>query len=401
MEKKYSGILLLICLLIISNFMFADGDKDNTGTVQVSSQSLFNPQISVIGDFLFFYSDLDDSILEDGFDIREVEVSFSSNIDVFARADFYFGIHRESDSDEHSDSEEHDHSSIGPGHPSHYAMHLEEGYVTFLALPADFQLKLGKIRTAVGRANTKHLHSLNWIDYPLVVQNYFGDEGMAGVGGELSWLTPLPFYTEIKYQLLHDESDAYFNTGEEAEWYHNFHWKSFFELGADHSLELGFSYFLAESQIAHEHEYAEEAADNDAEEEHVYEDIVHSIFAANMTYMWRPAIRAKYTKIILTAEYYYFMSDNDELKDSTGLYAALDYQFASRWMIGARYDYTERPYDPDRYENHISGYFTFIQSEYAYLRAGYTFADISDAESDNRFYLQLNFGIGPHRAHDF
>ena len=69
---------------------------------------------------------------------------------------------------------------------------LEEGYLTFTALPAGLQLKVGKMRAAFGKVNTLHNHVLPWTDRPLVTQNLVGGEdGIDDAGLSLSRILPV------------------------------------------------------------------------------------------------------------------------------------------------------------------------------------------------------------------
>jgi hypothetical protein len=90
--------------------------------------------------------------------------------------------------------------------------------------------------------------------------------------------------------------------------------------------------------------------------------------------------------------------------DAQGLYSSLEYQFDRRWSVFGRYDYSEFPEDEDSRESAFSPGLTFRQSEYAFWRLQYTHtegAGGSFAGSRDEVFLQLDFGIGPHRAHAY
>jgi hypothetical protein len=342
-----------------------------------SSQTAFNPQISVIGDFVYTYSDLDEgSTWENGFDIREIELGFSASVDVYARADFFFAV---SPDDDESGSEE-----------TGYSFSLEEGYITFLTFPFDLQVRLGKMRTSIGSVNQKHAHALNWFDYPEVLLSYFGVAGLVGTGGEISVLLPFSFYSELKYQVQKDNGGAYFNPEDEKEWYHNVRLSNFFELGEDHSLKIGIGYLSVESTFER----------STADEQNETVKVIHNVYSADITYLWRPVRRALYKKFTFNAEVYFFTDDIDLTEDIYGFFAAIDHQFNQRWSFGIKYDYLQMPYSKNLRENFYTAYMTYIQSEFAFLRGGYTYVNGSDS-SENRIFLQLNFGLGPHRAHKF
>ncbi len=87
------------------------------------------------------------------------------------------------------------------------------------------------------------------------------------------------------------------------------------------------------------------------------------------------------------------------------MYTAPEYQFAERWAVGARYDFTEDPTDSSRHTNAVSAYLTFLQSEFLYWRLGYQYAHSNfmehEAEDNNTIFLQMDFSLGPHPAHKY
>jgi len=136
-----------------------------------SFQSM-NPNISVIGDFIGHASSREDPGLDDGFQFRELELSFSAAVDPFARADAFISIAE----DEFGD----------------WAIAVEEAYVTFLDVPHDLQPRIGHFRSTFGKANGLHLHALPFVEYPLVLQNTFSIDGAYATGVGVNWLVPTP-----------------------------------------------------------------------------------------------------------------------------------------------------------------------------------------------------------------
>lgn len=78
-----------------------------------------------------------------------------------------------------------------------FGVEVEEAYLTTLALPGGLQARAGQFLTRFGRRNPTHPHSWDFLDQPLVLGKLFGGEGSRGMGLELSWLTPLPWYAEL------------------------------------------------------------------------------------------------------------------------------------------------------------------------------------------------------------
>lgn len=78
-----------------------------------------------------------------------------------------------------------------------FGVEVEEAYATTLALPGGLQVRAGQFLTRFGRKNATHPHAWSFLDQPLAFGKFFGSEGSRGLGLELSWLTPLPWYAEL------------------------------------------------------------------------------------------------------------------------------------------------------------------------------------------------------------
>jgi hypothetical protein len=109
---------------------------------------------------------------ETGFALQALEMSLGGSVDPFLRFDSNVVF-------------------------SLFGVEIEEAYATTLALPANLQMRFGQFLTRFGRANPTHLHSWSFADQNLLIGKFFGTEGSRGLGAELSWLTPLPWYVEL------------------------------------------------------------------------------------------------------------------------------------------------------------------------------------------------------------
>ena len=78
-----------------------------------------------------------------------------------------------------------------------FGVEVEEAYARSMALPAGLQLRAGQFLARMGRLNPTHPHSWAFADQPLVNGKLLGSEGLRGLGTELSWLTPLPWFAEV------------------------------------------------------------------------------------------------------------------------------------------------------------------------------------------------------------
>lgn len=351
---KYSIYIILVFLFIPLILWSQDTAKTTTGSAGQS----FNPDISVIGDFLGRYSNKTDDELT----LREVELAFNSYVDPYCRADVFLGICNE-------DSE--------------FKLEVEEGYFTFLALPYNLQARIGIFKPAFGEVNTQHGHILPWVEYPLMIQNYLGDEGWSATGISLNWLTPIEHYLEVTYQEINSGATPLVGdaTGNLT---HLLHVKNYWDISDESNIQLGLSGMWLPLEAGSNHATAQ---------------------SLDFTYRWRPAKSGKYHSLKWQTEL--FAAQKEEITNTTekteGLFSALEYQMDTRWFIGTLFDYSELPDDKTAETREYSAYLTFKQTEFAYWRLGYAYtkSDIADINNERQVFLQLNIGVGAHPAHKY
>ncbi len=59
------------------------------------------------------------------------------------------------------------------------------------------QLKGGQFFAAFGRINPTHPHTWDFADDPLVHGRFLGPDGLRGVGAQISWTLPVPWYSQL------------------------------------------------------------------------------------------------------------------------------------------------------------------------------------------------------------
>jgi hypothetical protein len=336
-------------------------DQGEPGPLSRIAQS-FNPDISAIGDVLFHAGKNEQGENQNQFSFRELELALGSAVDPFGRADFFVGIEEDN----------------GEWHPN-----VEEGYFTFDTLPYDLNARAGKFFSAFGKANQFHTHAMPWVDKPLMIRNYFGEEGMSEPGAELSWLVPNPWekYIELIFQVQNNGNEPSFAARQSRDLMYVAHLKNFFDLDSASSLEVGGSLATGGGHQT-------------------------NLEGVDVTYKWRPPQQGLYRSLTWMNELLLSQKEQgaEDTVDSHGLYSSLEYQFSRRWSVMGRYDYSQFPDGNDSHENACTGGLTFAQSEFCFWRAQFTHTDgdgVSAPGSRNEFFLQLDFGIGPHRAHQY
>jgi hypothetical protein len=109
---------------------------------------------------------------KNGFTLQQLELSLGKAVDPYFRFDAFVVF-------------------------SQFGVEVEEGYATAVALPGSLQLRAGQFLTRFGRHNPTHPHAWDFVDQPFMWTRVFGGEGNRGLGLELSYLTPLPWYVEL------------------------------------------------------------------------------------------------------------------------------------------------------------------------------------------------------------
>src|SRR2546426_2244556 len=131
----------------------------------VTASKVFNPDMAVIGDFLGA-GGRNKVSPSPALEMHESEAAFQAVVDPYARADFFMSFGQE-------------------------GVNLEEGYLTFPAIPGGLLVKTGKMRAAFGKVNTLHNHVLPWTDRPLVTTNLVGrEDGINDAGFSVARLIP-------------------------------------------------------------------------------------------------------------------------------------------------------------------------------------------------------------------
>jgi hypothetical protein len=310
-----------------------------------------NPEISMTGDMVGFAS----SQSREDFNAREFELNVQSALDPFSVTKWTL--------------------SFSPDE----GVDIEEGYVSYANLPGGLQLTAGKFRQSFGVLNRWHLHALPQIDYPLALQTYFGDEGLAQTGVRAEWLLPHPWATanELSLELTDGESEAF--GGESFDRLVGLaHLKNYWDIGDSVYAELGLSGIAGGNG---------QGGDS-------------QVLGADFTWHWQPPSRAKYREVTWRTEV--LRSDRDDADgvnhQAWGGYSYVESLLAQNLYAGVRYDRVENPFDPEHVTWGVFPNLTWWQSEYVRLRGEYGFTkDDLTGDKENRFSLQITWAAGPHK----
>jgi outer membrane receptor protein involved in Fe transport len=348
------------------------------GPIARAVQSM-NPSISFIADFaLAGFSSKSLQMgghdpYQNGFNLQALEMSASADVDPYFKFDAHIVF-------------------------GHDGVEVEEAYATTSALPGNLQVRAGQFLTRFGRINPTHPHAWDFVDQPLVIGKMLGGDGNRGLGAEVSWLMPLPWYTELVVsetqatggccaRSFYGDTDLGVKSPKDLET--TLALKQFHALTSDWSLSLGLSAALGPNPT--------------------YRGAESYVLGADLYLKYRPISRESSTMVTLTAEALTRRRETPTgtLADS-GLYAQVAWRFAQRWTTGARYDFVSGArgdyLDPDwiSARHRATADLTFYPTEFSRLRVQGS-ADVPTWQTTHIYaaFLALEVAVGAHGAHPF
>ena len=326
-----------------------------------------------------------------GFTLQQLELAASSAVDPYFRFDSFivFKVPRP------------DGEAGG--------VEIEEVYATTTSLPANLQLRVGQFLTRFGRFNPTHPHTWDFVDQPLEIGRLFSPDGNRGLGFELSYLTPLPWYAELLGSMTHDSALEISHAGNLQG---TVALKQFFALSDDWSLMWGLSGIVGSDPSA--------PADPDGRSK---------IGGTDLYLKYRPLSGGSTTIVSLQAEWFYRQRDaavvppaGRETLHDTGGFAALFWRFAQRWATAARWELgtpsrngagvvtphcemgeatcTDNAFIAD--VQRVSANLTFWPTEFSRIRVQGA-ATMPGAGQDTEWSVMtaFEFAVGAHGAHAF
>lgn len=318
-----------------------------------SGGNLMNPEISLIGTFAGSWrrDEADPTSFQAGDDptpsgltAQELELTFAADVDPYFKMRAFLAI------------------------PNGEGVEIEEAYLLTTSLPASLQLKGGVFRSAFGRNNEQHLHAQDLARRPRLTA-LLADDGLRGPGAQLSWLTPLPWFSVIYVEALTLAAvDSIEDTSVTAVV------EQFFDVTDAWSLLWGVSGGTLASPTVREW-----------------------VAGSDVYLKWKPAnVTSTYAWFALTAEGVARRRDDDTWAVSS--YAQLVAQVARRWRVAARYDLFD---DAALTEHVVSASLAFLPTEFSRVRLTWQHEESNPQSRNDAVILQLEGSIGAHSAHPF
>jgi len=328
-----------------------------------SAAKALNPDISMIGDFVSVAGG--NSISPSpSFQMHESEIGMQAIIDPYARGDVFLSF-------------------------GETGVNLEEGYITFTALPDSFVARVGKMRSAFGKVNAMHNHVLPWVDRPLVTQNLVGGEdGIDDAGVSVERIIPFPkgIFLSATGQVFRGDSgegdELVFQSHNKSDVSTVAHLRGYKDLNESTNLDLGLSYARGHNELG--------------------SDFITSLYGIDATLRWKPLRRAIYHSFVARSEFIWSQRQQNPFEQRAfGMYASGEYQFKRRWFVGGRYDWSDRAREANLTDKGGSVILTYWPSEFSQIRGQYRFTDYAGDHKTNELLMQVLFSLGAHGAHPF
>lgn len=358
------------------------GEDGGGGGSRTRSLQALNPEISITGDLVGNWANPSSGSDVTTFTPREFEFSFQAALDPYARTKIFLSREEELEiaglesalAGARPGFLEEDGDGHGEG------LDLEEGYLSWVGLPAGVGLKAGHFRQEIGRYNRWHTHALLEIERPLAAMHFLGEDGLiqTGLGVSPPSVTTGAGTHELTLQATRGDNAVLVDGGDDPAWLG--HLNSFWDLGPATYLELGTTAFYGTND-----EVAEET------------DLETRLLAFDAALRWKPTGRGLYRDFRLAAEWYLAEKDYGGVRLSGhGGYLQTSYRLDRRWVAGARADWLDGfGSGPKRFQ--LAPHLTWWQSEWVRVRLQYNYLDRIGGDADHTLLLQTVWSVGPHR----
>ena len=337
-----------------------------------------------------------------GFNARNIELAFDGAVDPYFEG--FANIVFKLDNDNETEVE------------------VEEAFMQTTSLPFNLQLKAGQFFAAFGRINPTHPHTWDFADAPIVHALLLGGDGLRGVGTQISWIVPVPWYSQLilgvqngrggtGYSFRNPGDDGMFfgrvTTDRELRGLEDFvwipRWENSVDLSPTQVVLAGVSGAFGSNETG---------ANSRTQ-----------IYGGDLLYKWKSAnAEGGFPFVKWQTEFMYRRFEagrgmNEsfpvaETFDDWGLYSQVLWGFKKGWVAGIRGDYYDAEDsrftdDLDRQSrSRISANLTWYPTEFSKIRLQYNHDFLEDTfflagRDVDSVFLQFEFILGAHGAHKF
>jgi hypothetical protein len=337
-----------------------------------------------------------------GFNARNIELAFDGAVDPYFEG--FANIVFKLDNDNQTQVE------------------VEEAFLQTTGLPFNLQLKGGQFFAAFGRINPTHPHTWDFADDPLVHGLFLGPDGLRGVGGQISWTLPTPWYSQLLlgvqngrggtgYSFRNPGDNGIFfgrmTTDRELRGLQDFvwipRWENSVDLSPTQVVLAGVSGAFGSNETG--------------------ANARTQIYGGDILYKWKSAhAEGGFPFVKWQTEVIYRRFEAGRGMDDTfpvaetfhdwGMYSQVLWGFKKGWVVGVRGDYVDMQDskftdDLDRQSrSRISADLTWYPTEFSKIRLQYNHDFIDDTfflagRDVDSIFFQFEFILGAHGAHKF
>ena len=319
----------------------------------------YNPEISVTGDVRLIGNRPGPQ--QDNFDLREFSLGFQSALDPYSNTKIYFSF-------------------------GETGVMVEEAYAYWTGLPGGVRVDVGRFRQQLGELNRWHLHSVPETEYPMVIDDYFGEFGLSSTGVSVYWVAPYQSpgggVHEVWAQVTRGHNDVLFDEGNRASFLG--HVNNFWQVSRSTYFQIGATGVYGTNPDM---------------------NLKTDVLGADFRLTWRPPHRSLYNEFTVRGEGYAVRKRFDGAGGTRfGGYVSTTYKTSQRFYVGARFDYVELLDRADEFKWAIVPNITFWQSEWVVLRAEWQHLSVpilTGRDVSDRFVLQAVCSIGPHKHESY
>ena len=299
---------------------------------------------------------------------------------------------------------------------------LEEAFLQTTSLPYGLQVKGGQFFDAFGRINPTHPHTWEFADSPLVNGRLLGPDGLRGVGAQISWTVPVPWYSQVIFAVQNGRGGTAYsfrNPGDNGFFYS----RMTIDREASALRDLVFvprvenSFNLSDTQTVLVGASGAFGSNDTGANAHT------QIYGADLLYKWKsPRAEGGFPFLKWQTEAMYRRFEAGRGLDDSfpvaetfhdwGMYSQVLWGFKKGWVAGVRGDYLHMEPslftddDMRQTRSRISVNLTWYPTEFSKLRLQYNHdfleenAFLASRDVDSVFF-QFEFILGAHGAHKF
>jgi hypothetical protein len=340
--------------------------------------------------------------MQRGFNARNIELAFDGAVDPYFEG--FANIVFKLDNDNNTDVE------------------VEEAFMQTTSLPFNLQLKGGQFFAAFGRINPTHPHTWDFVDYPIVAGRFLGPDGLRGVGTQISWIVPVPWYSQLFLGVQNGRGEtgySFRNPGDNGVFYGRLttdreirgledfvwipRWENSVDLSPTQVVLAGVSGAFGSNETGG--------------------TARTQIYGADLLYKWKsekaeggfPFVKWQTEFMYRRFEAGTGMGDSFPVAETFhdwGLYSQVLWGFKKGWVAGIRGDYYDA--QDSRYTDNIdrqsrsriSANLTWYPTEFSKIRLQYNHDFLDETfflagQDVDSVFLQFEFILGSHGAHKF